>query len=282
MAFSSDLSAVVFGLAASAAWGAGDFSGGMASRRLHTILVVAAAHGIGLVLMAALAVLSREVFPSADTLFWGALAGITGCVGLLAFWRGLAVGRMGLVAPVTGVIAALVPVTVGTLTEGLPQTVKIVGFGLALVSLWLASSSPTSGGDGKGLGLAVAAGIGFGSFLVLMDHAGKGSFFWSLTAARAASFTMMLIVVLTTRRQWHENNRRLLTWIILAGVLDVMGNGFFVLATQSGRLDISAVLSSLYPAMTVLLARLVLKERISPRQLVGVGTALAAIVLIAL
>jgi uncharacterized membrane protein len=280
MAVSSDLSAVVFGLAASAAWGAGDFSGGMASRRAHTVLVVAAAHGIGLGLMVLLAVASAEALPSGETLFWGALAGIAGCLGLLAFWRGLSIGRMGLVAPVTAVIAVLVPVVVGMFTEGLPGVGKLIGFALALISLWLVSAAHNAGGERTGLGLAVFAGFGFGAFLALIGQVGKTSFFWSLTAARVASFSMMLIVVLTTRRTWQPNNR-LFTWIVLAGVLEVAGNGFFVLATQSGRLDIASVLSSLYPAMTVLLARLVLKERVSRQQMVGVVTALAAIVLIA-
>jgi uncharacterized membrane protein len=216
MAVSSDLSAVVFGLAASAAWGAGDFSGGMASRRAHTVLVVAAAHGIGLGLMVLLAVASAEALPSGETLFWGALAGIAGCLGLLAFWRGLSIGRMGLVAPVTAVIAVLVPVVVGMFTEGLPGVGKLIGFALALISLWLVSAAHNAGGERTGLGLAVFAGFGFGAFLALIGQVGKTSFFWSLTAARVASFSMMLIVVLTTRRTWQPNNR-LFTWIVLAG-----------------------------------------------------------------
>jgi drug/metabolite transporter (DMT)-like permease len=204
-----------------------------------------------------------------------------GAVGLLALYRGLASSRMGLVAPVSAVVAAGVPVLVGAALEGLPGSLQLTGFGLGLAGIWFLSRPQTAGqlrlGD---LALPVVAGLGFGLFFVCIDQASGAGTFWPLVAARAASMAFMFLAA-QTARQPILLERRLWPLTLLAGALDAGGNAFFVLAAQAGRLDVAGVLASLYPASTVLLAWLVLKERFTPLQGVGVAAALTAIVLIA-
>jgi drug/metabolite transporter (DMT)-like permease len=190
------------------------------------------------------------------------------------------------VAPVTAVLSAAIPVIVGILAEGVPPILVLVGFGLAVTAVWLLSGGRRADGLRRDeLGLALLAGLGFSLFFVFIDQFSAGVVFWPLVAARAASIPLLLIFMLYrqwTGVQWAAIGRRLWPIIALAGVLDSGGNYFFALATQSGRLDIAAVLASLYPASTVLLARLILKETLGPRQWLGVGVALVALVLITL
>jgi drug/metabolite transporter (DMT)-like permease len=157
----------------------------------------------------------------------------------------------------------------------------VVGFGLALVAVWLLSSA--SGGVGaraRELGLAITAGLGFGLFLILIDRVSESAVLWPLVAARTTSI-IFLFVYASVRRGWVRQARNQLPIIALAGIFDTGGNAFFALATRLGRLDIAAVLGSLYPATTVLLAWLILKEGLTPGQWLGVVTALAALVFIA-
>ena len=282
-----ELLAVAYGLASAAVWGAGDFSGGLATKRGNVVSVVLLAQGVGLVCFLTLALLLEGGLPPLQDLLFGALAGIAGVVGILALYSGLALGRMGVVAPVTAVLSASIPVVVGIVTEGVPPGLVLLGFGLAVTAVWL-----LSGGDATGsirrdeLGLALLAGLGFSLFFIFIDQIGSSVIFWSLAAARAASVPLLLLFIVG-RRQWHGSAaaqlpRSLLPIIALSGILDSGGNYFFALAAQSGRLDIAAVLASLYPASTVLLARLILKESLGTRQWLGVGVALVALVLIAL
>lgn len=282
-----ELLAVAYGLASAAVWGAGDFSGGLATKRGNVVSVVLLAQGVGLVCFLTLALLLEGGLPPLQDLLFGALAGIAGVVGILALYSGLALGRMGVVAPVTAVLSASIPVVVGIVTEGVPPGLVLLGFGLAVTAVWLLSGGDATGGIRRDeLGLALLAGLGFSLFFVFIDQIGSSVIFWSLTAARAASVPLLLIFIVG-RRQWHGSAaaplpRSLLPIIALSGILDSGGNYFFALAAQSGRLDIAAVLASLYPASTVLLARLILKESLGTRQWLGVGVALVALVLIAL
>jgi drug/metabolite transporter (DMT)-like permease len=157
--------------------------------------------------------------------------------------------------------------------------VQVLGFGLALAGIWLLSRPEPLGGRPAGLGLALLAGLGFGTFFTLLDQIGENAVFWPLVAGRLAAVGLMVAIALTTRRPVVPANAPLKI-MVLAGVLDASGNLFFLLAVQSGRLDIAAVLSSLYPAITTLLARLVTGEHMARLQLVGVAAALLAIVLI--
>jgi drug/metabolite transporter (DMT)-like permease len=273
--------AIIFGLTSALTWGAGDFSGGMATRRSSVYTVIIVSQVVGMILLAGLALLWQEAWPSAGDLVWAAAAGLAGAVGLLALYSGLAGSRMGIVAPLAAVTSAGLPVIVALFTEGLPRPLQLAGFGLALLAVWFLSHS---GGNGRiqlqELILPVTAGIGFALFFILIDRVSEGAVFWPLVAARLASVSVLALFMLI-RRKPIKPSRSQLPLMALAGILDSGGNLFFLLAAQAGRLDIAAVLSSLYPASTVFLAWLVLQERLDKRQWWGVAAALVALVLIA-
>jgi drug/metabolite transporter (DMT)-like permease len=276
----SDFTSVAYGLASALSWGAGDFSGGLASKRSPVLGVLLVGQAAGLVLLIAFAMVWSEPLPPRADLAWSMAAGLSGAAGLSALYRALAVGRMGVVAPVSAVLTATIPVLFGAITEGVPGPLKLVGFGLALVGIALiARTSDASGGRG-GLGLALLAGSGFGAFFVLLHRGSATAIFWPLTAARLASVSLVLGVILLRRRMWAPQRARL-PLVLLGGALDAGGNAFFALAGQAGRLDVASVLSSMYPASTVALAALLLGERTTRAQGLGITAALAAIVLIA-
>lgn len=281
MVISPELAAVAFGLLAAFSWGAGDFHGGLATRRMVVVGVVAVAHALGFVLLLTFAVLSREAMPPVNDLLLGAVAGLTGLVGLAALYRAFAIGRMGLAAPIASVLSSIVPVLFSVILHGLPGSLKTAGFALGIVSVGLVSYSREDKQETKGLGLAVAAGISFGLFFILLDRLPPGEIYWPLVAARAASLTAMLVIAFFRRISVVPGTSRLRGIILLAGALDVFGNVFFVQATHSGRLDIAAVVSSLYPAFTIVLARVLLKEHLSRLQVAGIAAALTSIALIA-
>lgn len=271
----------VFGLASALGWGAGDFSGGLASRRSPVLLVVTVSELSGVVILLALAfVLAEPVSPPVDLLLGGA-AGIIGTIGLLFLYRGLASGAMGVVAPVSAVVTAVVPLLFGFFLEGMPGTRQLLGFGIAIVAVWLISRPPQGGRfRPREVGLPVLAGLGFGIFLIVIDHVSNSSVLWPLVSSRLASLVMLfLLVALTRHRQWPARGQ--LPLMVVAGLCDVAGNTFYALAARIGRLDTAAVLSSLFPAVTVVLAGIVLKERLSRQQFAGVAIAMVAVLLIA-
>jgi drug/metabolite transporter (DMT)-like permease len=187
---------------------------------------------------------------------------------------------MGMVAPTTAVIGAAIPVAFGLLFEGLPGIQQLAGLILAFLAVWLVSAAGRSVRvPFSNLGLPLSAGSMFGLFFILMGQVSPGTVFWPLVAARAASLSTLFLVAIF-RRDIRLPVRRQVPLIALAGILDAGGNIFYTLAAQVGRLDIAAMLSSFYPASTVLLARVVLKEVISPRQWAGLSVALIAILLI--
>ena len=267
-------------LAAAASWGAADFSGGLATKRVNPFGVVVVAHGTGLLFMLLLALLAKEPVPSRTSLLWGMAAGLVGGISLAALYKALAIGKMGVNAPLSAVIAALLPLLFSFSTEGLPRPLQLVGFVLALISIWLIAAQPGASGGREGLGLAVAAGIGFSGFLLFSKLAGAHALFWPLVFARLASLLLMLAIVLISRPEWKPA-KGALPYMLVAGVLDSGANALYVAATQHGRLDVAAVLSSLYPASTVILARVLLKERLSQPQSAGIVAALIAVPLIA-
>ena len=288
-----NLVSAALSLSAAASWGAADFSGGLATKRSNVFGVVVIAHGIGLLFMLLLVLLAREQPPAWTAFLWGAGAGLLGGAGLACLYQALAVGKMGLTAPLSAVITALVPTVFSFSTAGLPSGVQLFGFALAILSIWLIAAQSGSMGESAGLGLAVAAGVGFGGFLLLIKFAGTQTVFWPLVAARAASFGLMILILVKRKLSATANNQSnsgqeswkplpaVLGYVLLAGILDSGANAFYVAATQHGRLDVAAVLSSLYPASTVIFARLVLKERWSRLQGLGMITALAAVPLVA-
>jgi uncharacterized membrane protein len=277
---SPELAAIAFGVASAVAWGAGDFSGGLATRRASVFRVAVLGNGTGLALLVLLAFTFAEPLPSTEAVGWGLAAGLSGGIGGAALFRALAVGRMGVASPLTAVLAVAVSVLFGAFVEGVPQVLQLVGFGVAVLGIWFVSRPENGIRRPQGLDLAVVGGLGFGGFFVLLSLAGATTVWWPLAAARASSFVLMLGLAMATRREWRPS-RRLLPLVVLYATLDIGGSGFFVLATQVGRLDVAAVLSSLYPAGTVLLARAVLRERVTRTQGIGISAALVAILLIA-
>jgi len=266
---------VIFGLAASLCWGSGDFNGGLASRRSNSSSVVIAAYAVGFVLLIGLALLWREPFPSLLDIFWGGLAGLAGGIGLISFYSALSIGRMGIAAPVSAVLTASLPVLFSALTQGLPSLLQLGGFVLALLAIALISRPERTKGRPEGIGLALLAGCGFGCFFILISRVSPSATFWPLAMARFTSVFFLLIVV-RIRQQPVLPKMTVAPLVLLAGVLDAMGNAFFVLAAHTGRLDIAAVLSSLYPAATVLLAAILLRERVTRVQAVGILLSLIA------
>lgn len=266
-------------LLAAASWGGGDFSGGVASKRASVFRVVAGAHLVGLVSMLLMAWLTGEGIPPPADLLWGVFAGVSGAFGIAALYKALAIGRMGVIAPVASVVTGIFPVLFSIRTEGLPDRIQMLGFTLALVSIWLVARPNDFVDSQRGLGLAVFAGLMFGLFLVGGKQSGHHGVFWPLVAARSASTALMLVIVAFAPRD-PQPLRPALWPMVFSGLLDSAGNALFIAATRHGRLDVSAILSSLYPASTVILARVLLKEKISPRQGAGIVGALAAVALI--
>ncbi|MCC7449996.1 MAG: DMT family transporter [Anaerolineae bacterium] len=279
MILSAELAAVVLSLAAAASWGAGDFSGGLAARRGNVFGIILVSQIIGLLLMIALALINREPIPPLATFGWGCAAGVCSSIGVVSLYRALAVGKMGIAAPVAAVFTAALPVLVGALTEGLPPITRLIGFALALVGVWLLAGQSGASGNMRSLGLAVLAGLSFGALFIFLKQAGHMAVYWPLVAARATSIILLFVVVITSQPNWQPD-RNLFRLVILSGIFDVLGNLFFVLATQAGRLDVSSVISSLYPSATIALAALILKERVTRLQWAGIAAALLAIALI--
>ena len=274
------IAVVLLSLSAAITWGAGDFSGGIAARRADIFGVVAFAHGAGLVVMLALARLLGEPWPGLHEFLWAAAAGISNGIAIAAFYRALAISKMGITAPIAAVITAMLPVIVGTAREGLPGPFQLSGFLLALPAIWMIAKPERADGRPRGIGLAIVAGMGFSGFLVLIRYGASTSAFMPIALARLSSVLLMLIIILRNRRPWLPSVAPM--WIaVIAGVFDAIGGGFFLLAAHRGRLDVAAVLSSLYPASTVLLARIFLKEQLTLVQKIGIAGALIAVPLIA-
>lgn len=226
-----------------------------------------------------LATTSHAHAPIARSAVWAMMAGISGGTALALFYRALAQGNMGLAAPVATVIGAAIPAAFSIWIEGLPRPLAIAGFALALVGIWLISRSEESVRP-QGLGLALIAGFGFAGFYIFMKQAGDGAAIWLAAFSRGASFVMTGIITVAGRKFSPFYSRGAVIGA-LAGCLDVSGTVMFVRAEQTGRLDTAVVLTSLYPVVTILLARMVLKERFTLWKTAGMAAALAAVPMIA-
>jgi drug/metabolite transporter (DMT)-like permease len=267
-------------LVAAVTWGSGDFAGGLLTRRSPVLAVVLVSQVVGAVIALALALLRGETMPLPTDLPWSIAGGLTGGVGIVALYRGLAVGRMGVVAPVTGVLAAAIPVVFGMLVEGLPTALVAIGIGLAIVAVVLVSRV-NDGRDGPtGLWLALVAGVAIGGFGVAISQISDGHAFGPLTIIRASEGLLIGAIIVVGRQAWRAD-RRLLPTMAGVGVLDMAGNAGFILAVQAGSLAIAAILSSLYPVTTVILATVILRERVTRSHAVGIALAVAAIACIA-
>jgi drug/metabolite transporter (DMT)-like permease len=271
---------VPFALSSAVAYGAGDFAGGLAARRAPVLTVTTVAQVAGLVvLLPATLLVPGQISVVAVAI--GALAGVCGMGGLLLYMRGLAVGPMGLVAPLSSVVGAGLPLAVGVLDGERPGAVAGLALVVALVAIALASAG--SRGDaaaGAGLVYGLGAGVGFGLFFVAIAATPDGAGLWPLVFGRVTSVTL-LVAVLFRRRGTRPGRLVGLRTMVLCGVLDTTANVLFLLATRSGALSVSGVLVSLYPVVVIVLARVVLRERLTGLQLTGVGLALTASALLA-
>ncbi len=282
---SSDMSAApqfataAYGMAAVLAWGTSDFLGGYATRRANAFLFTTVVNIGGLLLVGTLAVATHAPLPSGRSAAWMLAGGISGGAALAIFYRALSSGRMGLTAPVAAVLSAAIPAVFSMYREGLPGSVPLLGFVLAAIGLWLITRTE-AGSTPDGIGFAVLAGIGFASFYLCVRQAGDASPVWiaSLTRTGGLIITGLIVLLLGKFRDITPAGVR---WGLLTGCIDSVGTIFFVRAIQTGRLDEAVVISSLYPAVTVLLARLFLKEHFTRWRLVGLLAALAAVPMIA-
>ena len=274
---------VLFGLLSALAWGGGDFFGGLASRKTGAYRAVFYGEILGLgLLLIALAVV-RESLPPWGSLLLALAAGAIGSVGLLILYHAIISGQMSIVMPVSALLAAALPVAVGAFLQGLPGPSKLAGFALALLAVWLVAQEDEQKTHLKRLAdlrLPLLAGLCFGTYFVMMHQASTSAVVWPMVASRSGGTLIILFFILVSRQDMRMNASTAWPLIGLNGVLDVGGNLFYILATQIGRLDVSAVLSSLYPGATVLLAWVFLKERINRVQWAGILAALAAIALL--
>lgn len=277
---------IVYGILSAASWGAADFIGGLASKRTSPYRVLFISEIAGLIPFAALALLTHEPMPSTTSLLLGAGSSLLGLTGLLFLYRALADGQMTIAAPVSALFAALLPVLFGLFTLGTPPPAILIGFAFAFLAVWLISqpsagsslSIPHSFAD---LRLPLLSGIFFGLYFIIIHEATRDSFFWPLVAARFAGVVAFGLYALL-RRQPAMPPRDLWGFCILNGIIDIGGNAFYVLAANVGRIDVAAVLGALYPASTVVLAWMFLKERMTWLQALGVLLAFVAIVLFTL
>lgn len=235
---------------------------------------------IGVLVMVAIALAIHEPIPSPATLGLAMLAGLFAVAGILGLYTGLAVGRMGVVAPVTGVIAASLPVVVGFVRLGWPGTEVVVGIGLALAAVILVSRSSDPSGRRSGIEYALVGGLGLGMFNIAIGAFPEHLVAWPLAVIKASTLIPVLALVVLGGQAWRVP-RPVIPAVLAVAVLDLAGNGLYILATQAGRLDVAATLSSLYPVTTVVLAVIILRERVTASHVVGVVLAGIAIALIA-
>jgi drug/metabolite transporter (DMT)-like permease len=268
-------------------YGAADFTGGIVTRRAAAIPVVLLSQACGLVLVALALPFLPEATPRTADLWWGAVAGLTGGIGVALLYYALAIGTMSVVAPTTAVAAVAIPVVASVLLGERPGLAAVLGILLGIVAIVLVSRQPApAGGDSAerahhstGVGVALAAGIAIGFFLLALAQTRASAGMWPLVAARCVSVTLVGIAAVV-RRSSLRMTKPQAALTVGGGLLDMLANALYMLAAQIGPLSPVVTLSSLYPASTVLLARAVLGERLSGWQKFGVGCALVAVILI--
>ncbi len=288
----------LFALAAATCWGGGDFCGGMgvksAGGGLRAALrVVLLSHATSFAVLVAIARLRGDVFPHGALLAWGIAAGVAGGLSLTCFYIALSRGAMGASAAVSGLLAAAIPATLTLWQDGSPGVRPMVGFAVAGIAIWLIAAGPaekTAGAAGRETALlATLAGVGFGLYFVALKMAGPAGLLWPMATARMGSLSICSLMIVGLRFVPLKAGdldvrlgRRAAGWALGTALLDTSGNLLFLAATRAGRLDVAAVLASLYPASTILLAALALGERPTRRQAIGMATAVVAVVMIAM
>ena len=275
-------------LASALLYGAADFTGGLATRRAGVLPVVVVSQLSGLVLLLLLLPLLPAASPSRADLLWGVSAALTGGVGVALLYRALAIGRMAVVAPTTAVCAVAIPVIVSVLLGERPGPPAVAGILLGVGSIVLVSQQTAAGAGARdhrsawqlppGVGIALVSGVAIGLFLLSLARTGPEAGMWPILVSRAVSVTLFGAAAAAGRRSLRIPGMLVLT--LACGAVDMSANALYLLAVRTGPLSVVVTLASLYPASTVLLARVVLGERLNGRQVAGVGCALAAIVLI--
>jgi drug/metabolite transporter (DMT)-like permease len=282
-------------LAAAVLWGGGDFSGGMGVKAAGggvraALRVVLLSHVTSFSVLVAVARWRGDAFPHGALLAWGLAAGVVGGSALTCFYIALSRGAMGASAAVSGLLAAAIPAALSLWVDGSPGVRRLAGFAVAGLAIWLIAAGPRDeAGEAGTAWLAVAAGLGFGVYFVALKMAGPAGVVWPMATARIGSLSacslMALGLGLRPARPDEARvrlGRRVVGFALATALLDTSGNMLFLAATRAGRLDVAAVLASLYPASTILLAAVTLGERPTRRQGLGMATALVAVVLIAL
>jgi drug/metabolite transporter (DMT)-like permease len=280
---------ILLGLAAAALYGGGDFIGGMATRRVHVLTVLLLAETAGAIAALAAAVVSPGA-ASLTGLAWGFSAGVIGGLGLIVFYIGLATGPMAVVAPVSGLVSTVLPVAVALAWGERPGAGVYAGALLCLVAIVLASSAGDTGTSrgpgrpGRAIAYGVVSGTAFGLFFLLIRNAGQSGAVWPVAAGRIGELVAVLATALVLRRGLHVRGAdgRLILAAAFAGVIDVIANICYVAATRTGMFGLAVVMASLYPGVTVLLARVVLGERLRWIQRAGLAIAALGILLIAI
>ena len=273
---------VLLALAASLLWGFADFGAGVGARRLPVLVVAAVGQSAGLLLAGAVLLATRASTPSREQVAWAAFAGLIGVVGIGAFYRALAIGTMGVVGPITAT-AAIVPVAYALARGERPSTLQGVGVGLAVVGVVAASlehvPERAARRFGVGVGLALIAALSFGGSLIGLSRAAPGGTAWAVFTMRASVVPLVLIAMLVLKPRLPATRR---LWLLLVGVGigDSGATLLFGAASTRGLLSVVAVLSSLYPIVIVVLARVLLAERVARPQLAGVALALTGVALI--
>jgi drug/metabolite transporter (DMT)-like permease len=279
-------------LAAAVLWGGGDFSGGMGVKHAGgtmsaALRVIVLSHAVSLGVLLVAAWWRGDAFPHGAPLVWGLVAGATAGIALACFYVALSRGAMGASAALSGLLAAAIPAAVSASAEGSPGLLRLVGFVVAGAAIWLIAAGPNpeaKPADKGTVWLAVAGGVGFGVYFVALKFAGSAGVIWPLATARMGSLSVCSLLLAGMSLKVGEEKIRLtrtvVVWAMGAVLLDTTGNLLFISATRAGRLDVAAVLASLYPASTILLAAWTLHERPTRRQGVGMAVAAAAVVMI--
>jgi len=286
----SQLAPAAYSVTAVFLWGTSDFAGGYGARRANAFVLTAFSHVCAFGLMLAVSLAQHGAFPSRTSILWALAAGAVGGFSLSLFYRALALGQMGLTAPISALIGAAIPTLVDIAIEGAPSRWTIGGFVLAIVAIWLITrpegvdkseeaDKKDDSGKPAGVGMAALAGVGFAGFYLCI-HQASGGPAWIACISRIGSFAATAGAVVATRAPLRLDAPRAALGMF-AGCLDITASALFIFASQRGRLDEAVVITSLYPAVTVLLARLVLKEHFSPWKVVGLLAALASVPLIA-
>ncbi|OLS22738.1 MAG: hypothetical protein HeimC2_28860 [Candidatus Heimdallarchaeota archaeon LC_2] len=280
---------IFFGLLAAISWGISDFSGGLASKKQSTILVLFLSQIFGILTLFAIIVFTGENY-QAGQLVWSALGGIAGAIGLLTLYHGFSKGTTSIISPISAITAISLPVIFSIFINGIPSQLQIIGLTLAIISIVLLSIGSRNNPDSElskiiNISYGLVSGLGFGMFFIFVSQFKVNSVFWPLAILRFFSLVFLTILIIFKFRNSsirNLNKREIfkIELIAITGIGDTLANVFFTLAAQSGRLDVASILASLFPIVTILLAFSIYKEKILSHQKLGIlGTLISVFLL---